>query len=108
MSAAQELTTQWQLVAGELAIEFEGPFTLTTPEGVRHQFAGRLLQFGSERGMLLLAEHDADAIAAASALGFGYSCLDPEPEIPASDLSSYITCLRDWGWASSRKPPSWL
>jgi hypothetical protein len=108
VAASHRLTSQWQFAARELGIEFEGPFTLTTPEGERHEFAGKLSQFGSEHGMLLLAEYDADAIKAASALGFGYSCLDSEPEARAGDLSSYIACLRDWGWAGSQKPPSWF
>jgi len=108
MSAAQELTTQWRAAARALGIEFEGPFTLTTPSGEKYAFAARLPQFGAGRGMLLLANHDARAVAEATALGFGYSCLEPETGTHGQDLSSFIECLRDWGWASLEKRPPWL
>jgi hypothetical protein len=100
---------RWRAAALELGIEFEGPFTLTAPDGQRYEFAGRLPQFGAKRGMLLLEDYDAKACAAASALGFGFSCLGPEPQNPGPEpLSVYIACLQDWGWAIPGEPPSWL
>jgi hypothetical protein len=108
MTPSQRLQAQWRAASAKLGINFEGPFVLRASNGTSYEFAGLLPQFGPAQGMLLLASWDAPAAAAASAAGFGFSCLTPGDIDDAEDLTSYVDCLTDWGWANTDQiPPPW-
>jgi hypothetical protein len=98
------LRAQWQRAATDLGIEFVSPYILEVSQLERYEFACLLPQFGAARGMLLRTAHDKAAIAAAVANGFGISQMGPETKLEY-DISSYIECLCDWGWAVEHLPP---
>jgi hypothetical protein len=58
--------------------------------------------------MLLGAIFDEAAAQAATQEGYGFSYLDADRSSEPFDLSGYVECLRDWGWAAKvDAPPTW-
>jgi hypothetical protein len=99
------LGAQWGTAAHELGVEIQVPYALEAVDGSQIEFACLLRQFGSERGMLLSTTYSKAAFEAATRAGFGFSCVEPADLSAACDLSGYISCLRDWGWAVAQMPP---
>jgi hypothetical protein len=107
-SSPNSLGSQWSRAASELGIACESPYTLVVPNGARFEFEVLLPQFGATRGMLLGTRFDEAAAQAATVEGFGFSFLDADRTGEPFDLSGYVECLRDWGWAArDDAPPTW-
>ena len=101
------LGAQWQRAAEELKIEIQVPFKLEAPDGALYEFACLLPQFGAPHGMLLDVRYEQCAADAAAKAEYGFSYMDAETRVPF-DLSGYVDCLHDWGWASDQqRPPKW-
>jgi len=85
-----------------LGIRVTAPFKLER-DGTAYEFDALVHDFGSERGMLLFAEWDDTKARAATACGFGYSCMEPG----LYDRAVAIEVMRDWGWARDvhSRPP---
>jgi len=107
MTPAQHLRNQWRTAARQLGVEIILPFSLRNEHGHIYEFACLLPQFGSEKGMLLMATYNDEAAVFASQSGYGYSCLAPEPN-SSVNLEGCIDCLKDWGWSvPGQSPPEW-
>ena len=108
MSLPERLRSEWIRAAGAIGIAVVAPYELCDASGVLHCFACLLPQFGSARGMLILAEYDRRAADAARSAGFGFAVLEPRSdEETAEDVESAMDCLLDWGWTSPEPPPDW-
>lgn len=96
----------WRQAADDLGIRLEYPFSLTTPAGAVPYLA-RICDFGAVKGMLLISGKGSQAHHhAASAAGFGYSCLYESYEVYSRNL--FVETLNDWGWCNASKPaPEW-
>jgi len=100
--------SQWLRAASELGIACQSPYTLVVASGPRFTFEVFLPQFGAPRGMLLGTVFDKAAAQAASLEGFGFSYLDADHSGEPFELSGFVECLRDWGWAAKGDaPPTW-
>jgi hypothetical protein len=103
MGGAEALAAKWMKVGDDLGIEVVAPYWLRSPRG-NYEFACLLPEFGSSRGMVLMADFDREAAEAAASEGFGYSCLTPE----SVNVDYAIECLLDWGWSNeAHDPPNW-
>lgn len=107
MTECELLREQWRLVANVLIIKFESPFFLDLPSCKKWEFAGLLPQFGGKRGMLIGVEHNSEAFTLAKELGYGITSMLAETHYLPIDATSYIECLKDWGWVSKDLPPKW-
>ena len=106
-SEREALREQWRKVATELNILFLAPYEVPLPNGTTWEFAGLLPQFGSDRGMLVDAEHANIAFDAAVQAGFGVTSMLPEQDHLPINAADYIDCLQDWGWVGPGAPPQW-
>ena len=100
------LREQWRIVATALGFQFVAPVSLPTADGTQWEFAALLPQFGGKRGMLIDSEHSAAAFKAATAAGYGISCMLAERR-ESIDPQSYVECLVDWGWVGPEAAPEW-
>jgi hypothetical protein len=108
VSSPNSLGAQWQRAASELGIACQSPYTLVAQDGSTYEFEALLPDFGKPRGMLLGTAFDEAAANAAIQEGFGFSCLDALRADEIFELSAYVECLRDWGWAAkAATPPPW-
>lgn len=94
----------WMEASADLGFRVTAPFTLTTSAGQSFVYDVLVHGFGSNQGMLLMAQWKTEIAGAAADQGYGYSCMDAV----AYDRESTIEVLRDWGWSSYGKPPAWL
>jgi hypothetical protein len=61
--------------------------------------------FGADHGMVLMEKWDAAKAEAASAQGYGYSCISAGPY----SRENMIEILRDWTWSrGDDSKPIWL
>ena len=103
MGDRELLREQWRLVSQALGIAFVAPFSIE----LGLEFACLLPEFGSPKGMLIDARHNATAFKSAIEHGYGCSSMLPETRLVVQP-SDYVECLQDWGWAvANRPPPSW-
>lgn len=98
------LGQMWLEAGADLGFRVTAPFTLMTRAGRSFIFDAVVHDFGSSRGMLLMEQWNAEKGKAAADHGYGYSCMNAG----SYDRESTIEVLRDWGWSSSGKAPSWL
>jgi hypothetical protein len=96
----------WKGAAGDLGFRFISPFSIESG-GTRIEYVGHLPEFGSAKGMLVIADPCTSAqIEAAQDRGFGYSCVTVEA---VYDRAAFVELLCDWGWSGPEEhAPAWL
>jgi hypothetical protein len=93
----------WLLAAADLGIRVTAPFAVTTKEG-SISFDALVHDFGSNNGMLLFSKWDKEKAAAATASGYGFSCISSTEY----GREATIEALRDWGWGGPESErPEW-
>lgn len=106
------LGKRWMAIAKALRLRISAPVSIALPGGTRINADVLLMDFGAQRGMLLVTDYDLirpheEALLAA---GYGYSVLtDPGSDAQSFPLTDVIDVLRDWGWAGPPEDePVWM
>lgn len=99
-----QLGQAWLVASVDLGLRVAVPFVLTTEAHESVLYDAVVFGFGTKRGMLLMEQWDDAKARIAVEAGYGYSCMDVGPY----DRESTIEVLREWGWAGSEAPSSWL
>jgi hypothetical protein len=111
--ALSPLAERWSVIADSLNLQIVAPFSVQLPSGECVHADVLLMDFGAQKGMLLVTDADKvwahrDAIISA---GYGFSVLSsPDPDhLDSIELDGVLELLRDWGWAGSTDTqPTWL
>lgn len=97
------LASAWRRVAADLGIEVVVPYHL---DG-RFEFVALVRNFGSPKGMLVLASWDEKDADAAMQHGFGYSCVEA-PFYGTYNRELFVDLLTDWRWTGDPAArPAW-
>jgi hypothetical protein len=107
------LGLEWLNIAKAMSLQVIAPASIVLPSGKRIEADALLLEFGGDRGMVLVSDYGiirshADELVAA---GYGFSTLsEPRPNAEFDlDLSGLPEILGDWGWSGDpAKRPDWL
>jgi hypothetical protein len=107
------LGKRWMAIAKALQLRVSAPASIILPGGTRINADVLLIDFGAQRGMLLVTDYDLvrpheDSLLEA---GYGFSVLT-DPGLSAESLppsEDVIDALRDWGWAGRPEDePAWM
>ena len=97
------LATAWHRAAKDLGIDVVAPYLLDE----EFEFVALVRNFGSLKGMLILASWDERCATAAEQHGFGYSCMD-SPFYETYDRKLFVDVLTDWTWTGDPTTrPAW-
>ncbi|MEI6788557.1 MAG: hypothetical protein WCL49_08775 [bacterium] len=102
-----KIAKAWLQAGRELGVEVVAPFSLRSPAGEVVEYIALVRNFGTDKGMLLLADFGAKgSMQLAQAEGFSFSCLSES--YAEFDRQRFIDALNDWGWTGSDKQaPNW-
>ena len=106
----------WHLISATFGVRIIVPFSVQLPGGQRIDADVLLVDFGGQRGMLLVTDYEkvrahGDEIVNA---GYGVSVLsDPGDSLKSSldveSIEGITDMLRDWGWAGAPEDePIWM
>src|ERR1017187_7500873 len=95
---AKQIADAWITAGRNLGIDVISPYILHRNGQPDVEFVALVPQFGSKKGMLLLATIDWSLMELATENGFGYSCLNVE-SYGNYVRGHFIDTLNDWGWS---------
>ncbi len=87
----------WRTAASDLEITVTAPSTLRGAKGIKIDYAALVHDFGSPKGIAILVREDRQAMEAADAAGYGYSCM---ASYQTYDRDSFMDALIDWEWVA--------
>jgi hypothetical protein len=103
----RKLTKAWEMAADDLGIEVVLPYMLRSSKGQEAEYVALVRDFGSDKGMLVLASSDSEKMKLAEDAGFGFSCM-LSPFYRDYDRSLFTELLTDWGWTGiPEDKPEW-
>ena len=105
------LKSFWEQAVKDLGFKIITPFCLDLPSGNRVEAELLVLQFGAEKGMLIVTSYNQVSHLVDEIIneGYGFSVLDNKREDEKYSRKNYIELLEDWGWSGTdSEKPAWL